>query len=72
MNTWDMGDAEPDVTAVWDYTDPGGSAEGWGNDSARWGRTAQGEWKGYKDGGKVYLEWAELVRRWGPLTRADQ
>lgn len=39
-----------------------------GEDSNRWGRTFDGQWKGYKDGGKVYLEWAELERRWGPIT----
>jgi hypothetical protein len=59
---WDIGDPEPEgVTAVRDYTD--------GDDccSSGWGRTVRGEWKGYKDGGKTYLDWAELVRRWGPV-----
>lgn len=42
--------------------------EGDGEDSNQWGRTFDGEWKGYKDGGKCYLGWDELVRRWGPIT----
>lgn len=61
---WDMGSGEPpeEVQAVLDYT-----AEGEGEDSPHWGRTRSG-WKGYKDGGKVYLDWPELVRRWGPVA----
>lgn len=39
-----------------------------GDDSSRWARTMDGQWKGYKNGGKVYLEWVELERRWGPIT----
>ena len=63
---WDLGSGEPpeEVQAVLDYT-----AEGEGEDSPHWGRTASG-WKGYKDGGKVYLDWPELVRRWGPVAEA--
>lgn len=64
LGTWDMGDPEPvGVGGVDDDTD--GDCDGC---SPHWGRTYQGEWKGYKDGGKVYLDWAELVRRWGPVT----
>ena len=64
VNEWDMGDTEPaGIDAVTDYSDDDGEC-----DSARWGRTTSGEWKGYKNGGKVYLSWAELVRRWGPVT----
>lgn len=59
---WDIGDPEPEgVGSVHDGTD---GDEGC---SPSWGRTYDGEWKGYKDGGKVYLDWAELVRRWGPV-----
>jgi hypothetical protein len=60
---WDIGDPEPEgVNAVVDDSDPDG------DDSPRWGRTVRdGDWKGYKNGGKVYLSWAELVRRWGPV-----
>lgn len=40
--------------------------------SSAWSRTyTPGEWKGYKDGGKVYLQWDELTRRYGPLTAPD-
>jgi hypothetical protein len=65
-STWDIGDHEPvGVTVVEDYM------HGWADeDSSRWDRTTQGGWKGYKDGGKRYLKWAELVRRWGPVTAA--
>ena len=61
--TWDIGDPEPpaDVLAVNDGTDNDGE------DSPSWGRTYDGDWKGYKNGGKVYLSWSELVRRWGPV-----
>lgn len=64
--TWDWGDPEPqDVIAVEDYAecDPV-----WDDDTSRWGRTPGGEWKGYKNGGKVYLSWDELTRHWGRLT----
>lgn len=64
--SWDIGDPEPEnVGSVHDYTHPANPED---HDSARWGRTYQGEWKGYKNGGSVYLDWAELVRRWGPVT----
>lgn len=58
--------AEPTSGAVLDYT-----YSPFGNDSdedPEWHRTMDGDWKGYKDGGKEYLSWPELVRRWGPLT----
>ena len=62
---WDFGDPEPEgVLAVLDHTD------GDGDDSREWARTYDGEWKGYKDGSKVYLDWAELLRRWGPVIPA--
>lgn len=66
---WDIGDPEPaGVTAVDDNTcepdDP---------DSGLWGRTVNGqEWKGYKNGFKVYLSWDELVRRWGPVFEVTE
>ncbi len=60
---WDIGDAEPeDVSVVLDGTDSDGE------DNPDWGRTYDSDWKGYKNGGKVYLDWAELVRRWGPVS----
>lgn len=64
--TWDMGDPPPpeEVTGVRDYT---GNGEYDTEDSSHWARTPSG-WKGYKNGGKVYLDWEELTRRWGPLT----
>ena len=67
--TWDLGDPEPgeDVLSVLDYTDEGYQPNGWErDDNPRWGRTYDGRWKGYK-GGKIYLSWDELTRRWGPL-----
>ncbi len=67
--TWDVGDPEPDgVTAVHDHTHTPWDHGDWDRDSSRWGRTVNGEWKGYKNGGKAYLDWAELVRRWGPVV----
>ncbi|GGG04189.1 hypothetical protein GCM10007304_17900 [Rhodococcoides trifolii] len=37
----------------------------------RFGRTTDGHWwKGYVNGGKVYLTWPELVRRYGALQVA--
>ncbi|GAB3251516.1 hypothetical protein [Kineosporia babensis] len=63
---WDIGDPEPEgVTGLVDETD------GCDGCSPHWGKTDSGEYKGYKDGGKVYLSWAELVRRWGPLKEAE-
>lgn len=71
---WDQGDEAtpppPEVIAVFDYTAPTASD---GVDSAAWGRVVGSEgreWKGYKNGGKVYLSWPELLRRWGPVTGA--
>lgn len=63
--TYDVGDDVPaDVTGLIDYTD--GDCD---DCTPRWGRTGPDEWKGHKDGGKAYLSTAELLRRWGPLTR---
>lgn len=69
IRTWDIGDPEPpdDVIGVSDYTAPD-SDTSYDPDAPTWGRTAQHGWKGYKNGGKTYLDWAELVRRWGPVT----
>jgi hypothetical protein len=72
---WDIGSEppEPAVFALADHTvehDVRDDADSW-----TWGRVSapdpvSGEsvWKGYKNGGKVYLDWSELVRRWGPLA----
>jgi hypothetical protein len=51
---WDIGDPEPtDVICVIDDF-----AEEGDPDSPQWGRTVNGgDWKGYKNGGKVYLTW---------------
>ncbi|EHK86399.1 hypothetical protein [Rhodococcus pyridinivorans] len=65
---WDIGDPEPaeDVTAVFsvhfDDTD-----EYEGGVPLRFGRTYSGDWKTYLFGGKAYYDWAELVRRFGPV-----
>lgn len=62
---WDINDLEPEgVVSVYDYTDH----DEFDADSNRWGKTTDGDWKGYKNGFKVYLDWPELVRRWGPVT----
>ena len=62
---WDMGDPEPaDVEEVFDDI-----GDDYGSNSPRWGRTHSGEWKGYQDG-KTYLSWADLVRRFGPVSDA--
>lgn len=61
--TWDIGDPEPEgVGSVLDFTD------GYDDAHPSWGRTHDGWWKGYKDGGKTYVQWDELVRRYGPVT----
>lgn len=68
--TWDMGAPPPDetITAV---------IAGFGEDDdgqpLRFGRTyAEDEWKGYVFGGKCYLSWAELLRRFGPVTEVKR
>ena len=70
--TFDMGDPEPeDVHSVVDYREDGYDPEypeGW---HPYWGRTEHHGWKGYTDGGKTYLEWDELVRRFGPLHEEE-
>jgi diadenosine tetraphosphatase ApaH/serine/threonine PP2A family protein phosphatase len=67
QHRWDIDDPEPaHVGHVHDLI-----AEDEDDDSAHWGRTELGEWKGYKNGGKVYLDWPELVRRWGPVERRE-
>lgn len=66
--TWDIGDPEPeDVDVVDDYTAPDFDPAWDVDESPRWVRTYKGDWKGYKNG-KVYTDWGDLVRRWGPLT----
>src|SRR6478735_5674636 len=60
---WDTGDPQPDdnVIGICDYTD-GQDCSGCSN---AWGKVVRSnEWKGYKDGGTVYLDWDELTRRW--------
>lgn len=67
VETWDIGSPEPEgVGHVHDLL-----AEDCDDDSAHWGRTTDGSWKGYKNGGKTYLDWADLVRRWGPVERRE-
>ncbi len=68
---WEQPEPDDDVIGVTDYTGPVQD----GDDSVTWGRVHRAgeggehsEWKGYKDGNKVYLDWPELVRRWGPIT----
>ena len=58
-----MGDPDPHEIVI--LTD---STEQTDESSPAWARTFDGDWKGYKDGGKVYLSWEELTRRYGPLT----
>ena len=69
---FDIGDPEPeDVLRLVDYR-----AEYYEPDlpdvwNPYWGRTPSGQWKGYTDGGKTYLMWDELTRRYGPLREAE-
>lgn len=70
MRVYDLGD-EQNVppSHVWglsDHTAPDNEQDAyvWGRVKGRGGQ----QWKGYKNGGKVYLDWPELLRRWGPLT----
>lgn len=66
----------PEVSVAWHHTpEPEGvqvvndDTDNEGEDQNRWARTNNGTgWKGYKNGGSVYLEWEELERRWGPIT----
>lgn len=67
---WEQHEPDDDVIGVDDHTAPDNEQDGY-----TWGRVHKAgeggphsEWKGYKNGGKVYLDWPELVRRWGPLT----
>lgn len=60
---WDIGDPEPeDVWGVLsdfvddDYDNP-----------ILFGKTYDGEWKTYLNGGKMYLDWDDVVRRFGPV-----
>lgn len=70
LRVYDMGDERtvppPQVWGLSDYTAPDNEQDAyvWGRVTGRNGY----EWKGYKNGGKVYLDWPELLRRWGPLT----
>lgn len=67
LPTWDIGDPEPkgvhEVASIeFDDTD----------DFCRGvpliiGKTFAGEWKTYLFGGDVYYDWAEMVRRFGPV-----
>jgi len=64
LGTWDIGDPEPlSVSAVTDHSLIAGS-EG----ESTWRRSFDGGWQINRDtGDDDYLEWDELVRRWGPL-----
>lgn len=63
---WYMGDPEPpeDVIGVvsmceiFDDDDDGRMV---------FGRTLKSGWKSYLNGGKIYLGWDEVVRRFGPV-----
>lgn len=65
-----MGDPEPeDVQQLVDYrADVYDADEGW---HPYWGRTKHHGWKGYTDGDRTYIEWDELVRRYGPLREEE-
>ncbi|MCD2099590.1 hypothetical protein QNA24_29935 [Rhodococcus qingshengii] len=68
LRTWDIGDPEPgdDVLEVasieFDDIDEYDSGV-----PLRFGRTYAGEWKTYLFGGKSYYNWADVVRRFGPV-----
>ena len=64
--SWDIGTPEPEgVGAVNDYTYPDDLED---QDSPSWGRTYDGDWKGYKNGSKVYLlaKDPRCLWGWGP------
>lgn len=67
--TWDIGDPDPGQSvksvATVDIDDADCKP-------IYFGRTyAEDEWKGYDRGGKIYLSWAELVRRYGPIAEVS-
>lgn len=68
MTAYDMGDPEPsDVESVIDYRTHNFDPRYDFCWDPQWVRTSRG-WKGLENGNKVYLEWEELTRRYGPLS----
>lgn len=75
---FDVGSDQPDdVVIMADHTAEGMVRDD--HDSWTWGRVSAPDrsgggsvWKGYKNGGKVYLDWLELLRRWGPLAEVHR
>lgn len=64
--TWDIGDPDPGQDVIVVITEDITDEE---CRPLRFGRTySEDEWKGYIFGGKVYYSWAELVRRFGPVS----
>lgn len=63
--TWDIGDPEPpeDVIGVVSMCEIFDDEFG---GRMVFGRTRQFGWKSYLDG-KIYLDWSEVVRRFGPV-----
>lgn len=65
VRIWDMGDPEPpegvigvvSMCEIFDDEDDGRMV---------FGRTKQFGWKSYLNG-KIYLDWPEVVRRFGPV-----
>ena len=67
-----MGDPEPkDVLSLADYRKDGYDPEFDFCWKPYWGRTISNGWKGYDNGDKVYLDWDELTRRYGPLREQE-
>lgn len=70
--TFDMGDPEPeDVQSLVDYREDQYDPECTTDWYPYWGRADHKGWKGYANGGKTYIEWDELVRRYGPLREEE-
>jgi len=65
---WDIGYAEPGAEVV-SVESMCGIFDDEDCTPLKFDRTVHGEWKTYLDG-KLYLEWPELVRRFGPVKEA--
>ena len=65
--TWDIGSPEPDGVEV--VRSMCGIFDDEDCSPLRFSRTCHGEWKTYLNG-NLYLEWNEVVRRFGPVDEA--
>lgn len=65
VRIWDIGDPEPpeDVIGVVSMCEIFDDEDG----RLVFGRTLKFGWKSYLNDGKIYLDWPEVVRRFGPV-----